>query len=109
MATKTAAAPKAAAKTAPKAAEAAAPEKKPGALAAPMKPSAELAAVIGAGPYPRSDITKLVWEYIKKNNLQDATNKRLINADAKFKKVIGVDQIDMMKMTGLVSKHMTKA
>lgn len=107
MATKTAATPKAA--PAAKAAAPAAAPKKANALQAPMKPSADLAAIVGANALPRTEITKKVWDYIKAHNLQDAANKRAINADAKLKKVVGKDQVTMFELTGLVSKHMTKA
>ncbi len=70
--------------------------------------SPELAAVIGNLELPRTEITKKIWEYIKSNQLQDAKNKRLIHPDAKLAKIFGTDEpIDMFKMTGLLSKHMT--
>ena len=73
----------------------------------PMTPSETLAAVIGATPMPRTEVTKKVWEYIKKNNLQDAANKRNINADAKLKAVFGgKDQVSMFEMTKLISAHL---
>jgi upstream activation factor subunit UAF30 len=73
----------------------------------PMTISAELAAVIGATPVPRTEVTKKIWEYIKKNNLQDAANKRNINADAKLKVIFGKDQVTMFEMTKLVSAHLS--
>lgn len=73
----------------------------------PMKPSADLAAVIGATPMPRTEVTKKIWEYIKKNNLQDAANKRNINADAKLRVIFGKDQVTMFEMTKLVSAHLS--
>jgi upstream activation factor subunit UAF30 len=73
----------------------------------PMNISAELAAVIGATPVPRTEVTKKIWEYIKKNNLQDAANKRNINADAKLKVIFGKDQVTMFEMTKLVSAHLS--
>jgi len=74
----------------------------------PMNVSAELAEVVGAGPMPRSEVVKALWVYIKKNNLQDATNKRNINADAKLKKVFGgKDVVNMFEMTKLVSAHLS--
>ncbi len=73
----------------------------------PMTPSASLAAVIGAGPMPRTEVTKKIWVYIKKNKLQDAKNRRMINADEKLKDVFkGAKQVSMFEMTKLVSKHL---
>ena len=72
----------------------------------PMTPSAVLAAVVGALPLPRTEITKKIWDYIKKNKLQDAINKRMINADEKLKAIFGgKGQVSMFEMTKLVSKH----
>lgn len=74
----------------------------------PMKVSDELAAVVGAGPMPRSEVTKKLWDYIKKNNLQDPANKRNIKADDKLKKVFGgKDTVSMFEMTKLVSAHLS--
>ena len=73
----------------------------------PMTPSAALAAVIGANPLPRTDVTKKVWDYIKKNKLQDAVNKRNINADDKLKAVFnGKKTVSMFEMTKLISGHL---
>lgn len=72
-----------------------------------LKPSPELAAVVGSAPLPRTEVTKKVWEYIKAHNLQDSTDKRLINADDTLRKVFGVPQVHMMKMSGLISKHLS--
>lgn len=73
----------------------------------PLQPSAELGAVVGAGPLPRTEVVKKIWEYIKKNGLQDKTNKRNINADEKLLKVFGgKKQINMFEMTALISKHL---
>ena len=73
----------------------------------PMTPSAALAAVIGAGPMPRTEVTKKIWGYIKRNGLQDKTNRRMINADDKLKEVFGgKKQVSMFEMTKLVSKHL---
>ena len=73
----------------------------------PMTPSASLGAVIGAGPMPRTEVTKKIWAYIKKNKLQDAKNRRMINADDKLKEVFGgKKQVSMFEMTKLVSKHL---
>lgn len=74
----------------------------------PMTPSAELAAVIGSSPMPRTEVTKKIWEYIKQNNLQDPANKRNINADAKLEAVFGgKKQVSMFEMTKLVSQHLS--
>lgn len=74
----------------------------------PLNVSADLAAVVGEGPMPRSEVVKKLWEYIKKHDLQDPSNKRNINADENLKKVFdGKDQVNMFEMTKLVSKHLT--
>ncbi len=74
----------------------------------PMTISADLAAVVGAGPMPRSEVVKKLWEYIKKNDLQDPQNKRNINADEALKKVFdGKSMVNMFEMTKLVSKHLS--
>lgn len=102
---KKAPAKKAAAKKAPK--KAAAPRKPNAAFMKPMTPSSDLAAVIGANPMPRTDVTKKVWDYIKKNKLQDAVNKRNINADDKLKAVFGGKKtVSMFEMTKLISGHL---
>jgi upstream activation factor subunit UAF30 len=76
-------------------------------LAAEVTPSADLAAVIGAKPMPRSEVTKKVWDYIKAKGLQDQTNKRMINADDNLKKIFnGKKQVSMFEMTALVNKHL---
>ncbi|HVK94205.1 MAG TPA: SWIB/MDM2 domain-containing protein [Noviherbaspirillum sp.] len=73
----------------------------------PMTPSATLGAVIGANPLPRTEVTKKVWDYIKKNKLQDDANKRMINADDKLKAVFGgKKQVSMFEMTKLISNHL---
>jgi upstream activation factor subunit UAF30 len=72
-----------------------------------MTPSGALAAVVGAMPIPRTEVTKKIWDYIKKNKLQDAINRRLINADEKLKQVFGgKKQVSMFEMTKLVSNHL---
>ena len=72
-----------------------------------MTPSATLAAVVGAAPLPRTEVTKKIWDYIKKNKLQDAENKRNINADDKLRAVFGgKKQVSMFEMTKLVSNHL---
>jgi upstream activation factor subunit UAF30 len=68
--------------------------------------SDKLAAVIGAKPLPRTEVTKKLWAYIKKNNLQDPKNRRDILADDKLKAVFGKDKVNMFEMTKLVSKHL---
>ena len=73
----------------------------------PMTPSSVLANVIGSTPMPRTEVTKKIWEYIKKNKLQDAINKRLINADEKLRAVFGgKGKVSMFEMTKLVSGHL---
>jgi len=74
----------------------------------PMKPSKELAAVVGEGPMPRTEVTKKLWAYIKKNDLQDAKNKRNINPDEKMSKIFGGKKaVNMFEMTKLVNKHLS--
>lgn len=74
----------------------------------PMNVSAELAAVVGKGPMPRSEVVKKLWAYIKGKNLQDANNKRQINADEALKVVFGGKaKVDMFEMTKLVSAHLS--
>jgi len=73
----------------------------------PMNPSATLGAVIGSAPMPRTEVTKKIWDYIKKNKLQDPVNKRMINADEKLKAVFGGKaKVSMFEMTKLVSNHL---
>lgn len=82
-------------------------KKKPSAFMKPVDVSDELAAIVGRGPMPRTEVTKKLWEYIKKNRLQDPKNKKNINPDAKLSKVLGTTQpIDMFKMTSKISKHL---
>jgi upstream activation factor subunit UAF30 len=72
-----------------------------------MTPSASLAAVVGSGAMPRTEVTKKIWGYIKRNGLQDKKNRRMINADDKLKTVFsGKGQVSMFEMTKLVSKHL---
>ncbi len=74
----------------------------------PLTVSDELAAVVGNGPMPRSEVVSKLWVYIKKHNLQDPQNKRNINADENLKKVFGgKDMVNMFEMTKLVSKHLS--
>jgi len=101
MATKKKAAKK---KAAPK--KKAAKRKPNAAFMKPMTPSATLAEVIGAKAMPRTEVTKKIWQYIKKNGLQDKKNRRMINADAKLRPIFKKDQVSMFEMTKLVSKHL---
>jgi len=71
-----------------------------------LTPSAALAAIVGSNPLPRTEVTKKIWDYIKKNKLQDAMNKRMINADAKLKEIFKKAQVSMFEMTKLVSGHL---
>jgi chromatin remodeling complex protein RSC6 len=72
-----------------------------------MTPSAQLATVVGSSPMPRTEVTKKLWQYIKKRNLQDAKNRRMINADENLKPIFGgKGQVSMFDMTKLVSKHL---
>ena len=71
-----------------------------------MTPSTVLAAVVGTMPMPRTEVTKKIWDYIKKNKLQDAVNKRMINADAKLKEIFKKAQVSMFEMTKLISSHL---
>jgi len=72
-----------------------------------MTPSAELAAVIGATPVPRTEVVSKLWIYIKKHGLQDSVNKRNINADDKLKAVFGKKQVTMFELAGLIGKHLS--
>ncbi len=119
------------AKKAPAATKAAAPAKKVAAKAAPAKkaaapakkapakkravnaafmkaltPSAALAAVVGSAALPRTEVVRKLWTYIKKHGLQDAANKRNINADAKLKDIFGKPQVTMFELAGLIGKHL---
>ena len=71
----------------------------------PVTPDAALAAIVGDKPLPRTELTKKLWAYIKKNGCQDTKNKRMINPDEKLKGVLGGKPINMFKMTAEVSKH----
>jgi chromatin remodeling complex protein RSC6 len=73
----------------------------------PMKISAELAAIVGKGPMPRTEVTKKLWVYIKKLDLQDPKNRRNINPDEKLAKVLGKKSINMFEMTKKVNKHLS--
>ncbi len=71
-----------------------------------MTPSPALAAIIGATPVPRTEVTKKVWEYIKKHNLQDAAKRTMINADTKLKEIFKQAQVSMFEMTKLINSHL---
>jgi chromatin remodeling complex protein RSC6 len=78
------------------------------AFMAPVTPSATLAVIVGAKPIPRTEVTKRLWAYIKKNGLQDAKNKRMIKADAALKAVFaGKAAVNMFEMTKLVGRHLS--
>jgi upstream activation factor subunit UAF30 len=93
----------------PAAAKPAAAKRKPNAaFMKAMTPSSDLAAIVGAKPLPRTEVTSKVWAYIKKNNLQDAKDRKKINADASLQKVFGGKKsVDMFEMTKLVNKHLS--
>ena len=75
---------------------------------APVTPDAQLAAVVGSKPLPRTELTKKLWDYIKKNNLQDKKDRKMINADASLKAVFGgKSKVSMFEMTKLVSGHVS--
>jgi upstream activation factor subunit UAF30 len=74
----------------------------------PVQPSAQLSAVVGSTPIPRTEVTKKLWAYIKRNGLQDSKNRRAINADDKLRPVFGgKSQVSMFDMTKMVSKHLS--
>ena len=80
------------------------------AFSRPMQPSAALAEVIGGTPLPRTEVTKKIWDYIKANNLQDASDRRMINADDRLKPVFGgKEQVNMFEMAKLLSAHLSPA
>ena len=72
----------------------------------PMKPSADLASVVGSSPMPRTEVTKKLWQYIKRKGLQDSKNRRMINADENLRPIFGRSQVSMFEMTRLVNKHL---
>lgn len=94
-------------KTVKKAASTGAKRKPNAAFMKPLTPSAALAEVIGAKAIPRTQVVKKLWGYIHANKLQDAKNRRNINADAKLKPIFGKNQVSMFEMTKLVSKHLS--
>ena len=75
------------------------------AFMAPVTPSAELSEVVGSKPLPRTELTKKLWAYIKKNGLQDQKNRRMIKADDRLRPIFGKPQVNMFEMTALVNKH----
>ena len=94
--------------TAKKAAKAPAKKRTPNAaFMKAMTPSPSLAAIIGDKPVPRTEVTKKVWEYIKKNNLQDSAKRTMINADAKLKEIFSKGQVSMFEMTKLINNHLS--
>jgi chromatin remodeling complex protein RSC6 len=73
----------------------------------PMQPSSDLASVVGSSPMPRTEVTKKLWQYIKRKGLQDAKNRRMINADENLRPIFGGSrQVSMFEMTRLVNKHL---
>jgi upstream activation factor subunit UAF30 len=98
---------KKAAKKRPVAKKKAAKRKPNAAFMKPVQPDAMLSAVVGGSAMPRTEVTKKLWGYIRKNGLQDSKNRRMINADANLKAVFGgKGQVSMFEMTKLVSKHL---
>ena len=81
--------------------------KRPNGLQQPLRPSAELAAVVGPGPLPRGEVVSKVWEYIKKHDLQNPKNRREILADAKLEPVFGKKRVDMFEMNKHLARHLT--
>jgi chromatin remodeling complex protein RSC6 len=77
-----------------------------GGLARPVTPSADLAAITGSAPLPRSEVVSKIWDHIRKNNLQNPQNKREIVADDKLRKVFGKDRATMFEMNKLLSNHL---
>jgi len=73
----------------------------------PMKPSSDLASVVGSSPMPRTEVTKKLWQYIKRKGLQDSKNRRMINADENLRPIFGRAQVSMFEMTRLVNKHLS--
>ena len=110
-AAKKAAPKKAAKKAAPKKAAKKASKKKSArkpnaAFMAPLTPSSTLGEVVGSKPLPRTEVVRKIWDYIKKNNLQDKKNRRMINADAKLRPIFGKDQISMFELAKVTNKHL---
>ena len=97
---------KAVKRTAKKAAKKKTARKPNAAFMKPMMPTGPLAAIIGSSPMPRTEVTSQIWKYIKKNNLQDKANRRMINADDKLRALFGKAQASMFELTKYVSKHL---
>jgi len=95
-------------KAAPKKAAKKSARKPNAAFMAPLTPSDKLAAVIGNKPAPRTEIVKKIWDYIKKNNLQDSKNRRMINADDKLKPIFGKNQVSMFDLAKIVNDNIKK-
>ena len=95
-------------KAAPKKAAKKSARKPNAAFMAPLTPSDKLAEVSGSKPAPRTEIVKKMWDYIKKNHLQDSKNKRMINADAKLKPIFGKDQVSMFDLAKIVNDNIKK-
>jgi len=79
---------------------------KPNALQKPLQPSKELAAIVGSDPLPRGEVVSKIWDYIKRNNLQNPENKREIIADDKLLPIFGENKLDMFKMTKAINSHL---
>jgi upstream activation factor subunit UAF30 len=97
---------KAVKRTAKKAAKKKTARKPNAAFMKPMMPTGPLAAIIGSSPMPRTEVTSQIWKYIKRNNLQDKANRRMINADDKLRALFGKAQASMFELTKYVSKHL---
>jgi upstream activation factor subunit UAF30 len=80
-----------------------------GGLAQPVQPDAQLAPIVGNEPITRAEMTKRLWDYIKRHNLQDGQNRRMINADDRLRPIFGQDQVSMFEMTRLVNRHVESA
>ena len=76
------------------------------AFMAPLTPSSTLGEVVGSKPLPRTEVVRKIWDYIKKNNLQDKKNRRMINADAKLRPIFGKEQISMFELAKVTNKHL---
>ena len=79
------------------------------ALMKPMRPSTELAEIVGPEPLARTEITKRIWDYIKKHNLQNPANKREIMADEKLERIFGATSVNMFEMTKIINKHLSNS
>ncbi len=97
---------KAVKKTTKKVAKKRTPRKPNAAFMKPLMPTGPLAAIIGSTPMPRTEVTSKIWQYIKKNKLQDNVNRRMINADDKLRALFGKAQASMFELTKYVSKHL---